>query len=110
VILRSTQKLLDLLDVPARALAAAEPGDDDWYANLLWLDRRKCLLLAHAGTLFSVFVPGVRKAELHPIGEVVVRLIQHELEAERLAPNSLGRSMAATFNWRRPPAAACSDI
>ncbi|MFN2615181.1 MAG: hypothetical protein ABR552_10255 [Actinomycetota bacterium] len=31
-----------------------------WYANLLWFDRRKCLLLTLAPTLFSVSVADVR--------------------------------------------------
>jgi len=74
----------------AEALLGARPGnlvrvehtDQDWYANLLWLDRRKCLLLAHAGTLFSAFVPDVHKADLVPIGPSVVAFIRKELEAE----------------------------
>jgi len=32
-----------------RELTAAPPDPDDWYAILLWLDGRKCLLLTHAG-------------------------------------------------------------
>ena len=36
------------------------PDAEDWYANLVWLDRRKCLLLTPAGTLFSMFEAGVR--------------------------------------------------
>lgn len=55
--------MLDLLGHRAVTLTESPPSDDDWYLNLLWLDRRKCLLLAHAGTLFSVFVAGVRKAD-----------------------------------------------
>ena len=39
-----------------------QAGDDDWYLNLLWFDRRKCLLVTHAGTGFSVFVPDVRRS------------------------------------------------
>ena len=67
-----------------------EPNDADWYANLLWLDRRKCLLLVHAGTLFSVFAPDVRKAHLAPIGPLVVRLIERELHAEDLPLDCFG--------------------
>ena len=35
----------DLLGVRAAALSEVPPGDDDWYMNLLWIERRKCLLL-----------------------------------------------------------------
>ena len=41
-----------------------EPHEDDCYADLLWPDRRKCLLLTHAVTLFSVFEPDEAKASL----------------------------------------------
>ncbi len=75
---------------PPQDLAALEPSDADWYANLLWLDRRKRLLLAHAGTLFSVFVADVHRADLSPLGSLVVRIIQRELRTEGLPLDTLG--------------------
>lgn len=42
VVLRCTRKLLDV--IRAEQLAAPQPDGEDWYANLLVLDRRKCLL------------------------------------------------------------------
>ena len=82
--------MLSLLGTRPRDLVTIEPSDEDWYANLLWLDRRKCLLLAHAGTLFSVFVPNIRKADLMPIGPSLVPLIHEELEAESVPRDRLG--------------------
>jgi len=90
VVLRCTAKMLTLLGARARDLATIEPSDQDWYANLLWLDARKCLLLAHAGTLFSVFVPDIRKADLVPLGPSVVSFIHMELEAESFLLDRLG--------------------
>jgi hypothetical protein len=90
VVLRCTARLLKLVGPRPGDLVRAEPAADDWYANLLWLDRRKCLLLAHASTLFSVFVPGVRKSDLVPTGPVVMSLIQEELRAESLPLDCLG--------------------
>jgi hypothetical protein len=90
MILRCTGKLLDLVAIQVASLATASPSDDDWYANLLWFDRRKCLLLVHAGTLFSAFAADVRKTDLTPIGSAVVNLIEHELRSENLAPNAFG--------------------
>jgi len=60
VILRCTRKLLRLLRTDSAADPDPAPDAEDWYANLVWLDRRKCLLLTPAGTLFSMFEAGVR--------------------------------------------------
>jgi hypothetical protein len=91
VVVRCTGKLLDLLDANPRTLAQAQPTGDDWYANLLWVERRKCLLLTHADRLFSVFVAGVRKPDLRPLGPYLVGVIERELRAENLASDALGR-------------------
>lgn len=90
MILRCTKKLLDLLDHSPHGLPEPKPSDKDWYANLLWVDRQKCLLLTHAGTLFSVFVAGVRTADLRPIGPYVVKVIEQELRSEDLHMDVLG--------------------
>jgi hypothetical protein len=91
VILRYTRKVLDLLGGRAVTLTEPPPADDDWYLNLLWVDGRKCLLLTHAGTLLSVFVAGVRKADLRPITLYVVKVVEAELRSESLPPDALGR-------------------
>ena len=91
MVLRCTGKLLALLGGRAVALSEPPASDDDWYANLLWVDRRKCLLLAHAGTLFPVFVAAIRKAELRPLGVYLVERVEAELRSEGLPPDSLGR-------------------
>ena len=91
MILRCTGKLLTLLGERPSSLTERLPTDDDWYANLLWLDRRKCPLLVHGATLFPVFAADVRKAGPTPIGDVVARLIQNELRNEDLPAETFGR-------------------
>ena len=90
MILRCTARLLTLLGTQAATLNDAPPDDDDWYANLLWIDRRKCLLLMHAGSLFPVFILDVRKSDLRPLGPVLVGSIEAALADERLPLDSLG--------------------
>ena len=72
------------------SLVEAPPSNDDWYLNLLWFDRRKCLLLTHAGTVFSIFIPDVRKAELAPIGPYLIDAVVGALRAEGLPVDALG--------------------
>jgi len=88
MMLRCTGKLLALLRVSAPAVG--EASAQDWYAHLIWVDRRKCLLVTHAGTLFSVFMPNVTAAGLRPIGPPVVSAIETALRAEGLPVDTLG--------------------
>ena len=86
--LRCTAKVLALLRVSEPAIG--EACEQDWYAHLIRIDRRKCLLVTHAGTLFSVFMPNVTAAGLRPIGPPVVSAIQAALQAEQLPIDTLG--------------------
>ena len=88
VILRCTAKARALLG--GHNLLEPTAGDDEWYLNLLWFDRRKCLLLVHAGTLFPVFVADVRKADVVPIDAWLARVVRRELVTEGLAEDTLG--------------------
>ena len=82
--------MLDVLGGRAVALTESRPAEDDWYVNLVWVDGKKCLLLTHAGTLFSIFVAGVRKADLVPFGPYVVSAVVEELRSEGLPTDALG--------------------
>ncbi len=84
MVVRCTKKMLDLLGGRSVTLSELSPTDDDWYLNLVWIERQKCLLLTHAGTLFSVFRAGVRVADLGPLGDYLVDAIEAELHAEAL--------------------------
>jgi hypothetical protein len=88
VVLRCTKKLLDVLKPPQ--VSALEPAEDDWYDNLLVLDGRKCLLLTHAATLFSVFEPDVRVGQLRSTRTFVSALLERELQEESLPAHTFG--------------------
>jgi uncharacterized protein DUF6933 len=88
MLVRCTKKMLDLLGARAASLDDLPPTDDDWYLNLLWIDRQKCVLLVHQGTLFSVFRAQVRSADLRPLGNHLVAAIESELHAEHLASDT----------------------
>jgi hypothetical protein len=88
VILRCTKKLLDV--IRPEQLAARDPDPDDWYANLVVFDRRKCLLLTHAESLFTIFEPDVRATELRSTHQLVTQLTERELLAEGLPLTTFG--------------------
>ncbi len=69
---------------------APAPDPEDWYANLLWLDRRTCLLLTHSATLFTIFEADVTAAGLRAARQLVTGLIGRELRREELPAGTFG--------------------
>lgn len=90
MILRCTKKLLAVLGTGHAAGSGPAPDAQDWYANLLWFDRRKCLLVTHAATLFSIFEADVRAADLRATRRLVTELVERELRREDLPPATFG--------------------
>ena len=82
MVLRCTKKLLAVIG--PRLIAEPAAGADDWYANLLWFDRRKYLLLTHVGPLFTIFGADVSTSDLRSTGPFVSALIKRELLSEGL--------------------------
>ena len=66
--IRCTQKLLAQIGPEKRIDEAASPESPwDWYANLLWIERRKCVLFTNAGTLYCFLSPDVRAKEIRSL-------------------------------------------
>ena len=66
-LIHCTQKLL--AEIPGGLIDPSESGES-WHANLLRIDRRKCVLFTHDATLYSVFVPGLKKPEFEHLDDV----------------------------------------
>lgn len=90
VIVRCTTRLLQILGERPPRDGGPVPSPDDWYANVLAIDRRTCLLLMHAQTLFPVFAADVRTAQLRSGGRYFGELITGALAAEGLPASTLG--------------------
>jgi hypothetical protein len=69
----------------AGALVDGEPHGDGWYASVFVIERRKCLLLIHADTLFPVLDAYVRVARFDHLGLYVATLVVDALASEGLA-------------------------
>src|SRR5260370_42714267 len=89
MILRCAKKLLTV--IRPQQLIDCMPDGEDWYANMLWLSGRKCLLLTHAATLFTVLEADVRAGDLRDPGRLVTGLISRELLREQLPAETFGR-------------------
>ena len=56
----------------------------------MWIDGRKNVLLAHAGTAFPIFVADVRVSDLRPLGPGARATIHGSLADEGLPAGTLG--------------------
>jgi hypothetical protein len=83
-ILRCTQKLLSELKLKPSDSIQHPSELGSWHANLLRIDRRKCVLFTHDTTLYSFFVPGLKKPDFKNIREVFRQNLFKSLMAENL--------------------------
>lgn len=69
-IIHCTQKLLKELNasvIEPDKIPDDSQGLSNWYANLIRIDRKKCLLFTNEKTLYSFLIPNVKKANLKNI-------------------------------------------
>jgi hypothetical protein len=87
-ILRCTGKLLTELGArPSEATCSDEFWC--WHANLLRVDRRKCVLFTHDATLYSFLVPGLKKAQFQSFHEVLGQSLFKNLLWEDFPQNQI---------------------
>ncbi|NQT72369.1 MAG: hypothetical protein HQ553_06300 [Chloroflexi bacterium] len=68
--IRCTKKLLNELKIKPTDELGQPDGIGNWHANLLWIDRRKCVLFTNDKTLFSFLVTGMKKPQFVNFYEV----------------------------------------
>jgi len=69
-IIRCTAKLLTELKTKPTNGSSQSYAWCDWHANLLWVDRKKCVLFTNNQTLYSFFLPLMKKPILENFEEV----------------------------------------
>jgi len=92
LLIHCTQKLL--AEIPDRFIDPFASGAS-WHANLLRFDRRKCVLFAHDETLYSVFVPGLRKPEFEQLDEVFGQRLLKALVWDEFSQTQIERMLEA---------------
>ncbi len=82
--LRCTKKLLsELRRKPSDGTQCADELGS-WHANLLRIDRRKCVLFTHDKTLYTFFVAGLTKPQFQIFDEVFRQNLFRSLVSENL--------------------------
>jgi hypothetical protein len=88
-ILRCTKKLLT--ELKTKPSEGTIPSDEigSWHANLLRVDRRKCILFTHETTLYSFLVPGLKKPQFENVREVFGQNLFKNLLWENFPQNQI---------------------
>ena len=95
-IIRCTQKALKLLNMPISKDAEIDNPLAEWYCNLLWIERKKCLLFTHEKTLFSFLVVDFRKGDVKNLDTIVQNHLRKALENLPVSNNKINRFMHQT--------------
>lgn len=83
-IIRCTGRLLKLLKLQSSKLSEVPDNEPfgSWFANLLYLERRKCILFTNSRTLYSLCVLDVKKADFTDLGLFFAEHLLHNLRSE----------------------------
>lgn len=96
LLLRCTAKLRKEMGLKEAGLYDGEaPGSplDTWYANLLRISRRKCVLFTHAESLFSFLTFDASKARLKNLDSVFREGLQEAMTREGFTPSVISQLM-----------------
>jgi len=95
-IIHCTRKLLKELDVPLiepGKIPLPTEGLGNWYANLLRIDRRKCLIFTNEKSLYTFLIPKVLKANLKSIEQEFLIHLSYNLQNEGFGLEMINRVM-----------------
>lgn len=87
-LIRCTKKLQKEMGLTKEDVQAEAPDSSylgSWHANLLFIDRKKCVLFANDKTLFNFVALGVRKVELRKLDVLFRQYLQTVLAEEEMA-------------------------
>jgi len=77
--IQATKKLQDFLGIRETEIPSAENPIHLWHGNIFMIGRKKCLLLTHNESYYSVFVYGVTKKEMKHLPLIVEKYLQELL-------------------------------
>ena len=71
MILRCTRKLIKIFNLTiVEDITSDDNIFSEWYANLIYIEGKKCILFTESKTLYSILLPDIKKADIIDIGEI----------------------------------------
>jgi len=88
-LLRCTKKLQKEMGLKQDDLTLLEPPFSflgSWHANLLYIERRKCVLFVNDKTLFNFLVPDLPRSQILKLGTVFLKYLECIISDEGFDP------------------------
>ncbi len=95
-IIHCTKKLLNELEASQSGTMAPEHSSGflgPWHANLIRIERRKCILLTNDRTLYSFLIPGVKKKDLVDFRALFALHLKMNLAKEGFGPEDINKAL-----------------
>ena len=115
--LACTKKLLEYIGIkPEKASAVIDPLFE-WTANLMVINRRKTLVVAHAASRCAFVLYGLTAKNKNELPELILNGIRRLLEIEYVRPeiieqyiDDLGQEVSFRANSSRKTVASCNKV
>jgi hypothetical protein len=110
-VIRCTGKLLKEIGRPRPEFVRADE-EATWCANLLRIERRKCLIITHHSTLFTLFVPDLVRAQIRMLPEILALFLNRAMRNEglRLEQNVEPETIALARTTSRSVLGSMNDL
>jgi hypothetical protein len=82
VIIQATKKLQDFVGVKENGTPEGEEKIHLWHGNIFMIGRKKCLLLVHNESYYSVFIYGVTKKDVKNLPSIVKKYLTELLRKD----------------------------
>jgi len=104
MLIRCTAKLLREMGLgkvdPHAGASPPESELGEWYANLFYIERRKCVIFSNAPTLFSIISFDVRRPEIRDLADLFRKGLERALRDERFSDEAIRRVLGETGEIR----------
>jgi len=105
-LIRCTKKLQKEMGLKQSDLCAEEPRFSylgSWHANLIHIDRRKCIVFVNDKTLFNFIAPDVSRAQIRELDKLFKNYLSSVIAAEGMSEASRVRGYCqSTTTWGMP--------
>jgi len=80
--IQSTQKLQDFLGINTSEFPSEEEHFNSWHGNIFMIGRKKCLLVTHNESLYSIFLYGITKKDMKTLPQTLKKQLTELLRRD----------------------------